>query len=526
MNKNTPVGRKVPLKSSGLVRELAEFMLEGVQTHPDWCESLASVLVGMMMDKSRYMANNLGTVRGNLFFIYVGASGLSFKTIPLVRAVRPMLDALTSTVNADVLKEEGMTIEQLRGSLSQLGKADGNEKKTKTWSTEKRRLEEIESRLVDFTTLQVFTSESLTSHLGKFPQGMICGDEYTKMFKGANKKDYLTDNMEDLSRLYDCDMEKKGTISRGVEYPKDAYICFASATTYYLLTLMTSDFFLQGTGNRIMWILDDELTMVDVEEEAVKGKFFWDPKREEEFKGKMDSIVKKLLAIRYLPTGLIAPDIVAAANLDRYRLRMYNEAVELFNEDLINKDANLIARLAQNAMKLALVHCVGRAAEDGYESVKEYSDDPTNKLEITDEDAQWAIDKTQRHYVYYQKMWEIASRLHGGVIHDLDAEYVKIKVFIRKIEGTPENVEASYKSPVYGGKHRVLGWMLSAHTKWKGTDLQQVIDSMIKSGQLKIGTHKTTREVVQYYTLPGEVEETSELPQATTGYQLPANNVK
>ena len=129
------------------------------------------------------------------------------------------------------------------------------------------------------------------------PVGIIVGDEYTKTFKGANTKAYLSDNMEDLSRLADCDLGKVGTISRGVEYPEHAYVSFASASTYYMLTLMGDEFFIQGTGNRILWIVDEKREEVDVEKEALKAEFFWSIEDEASFLQLLDNLVGKLANI-------------------------------------------------------------------------------------------------------------------------------------------------------------------------------------------------------------------------------------
>ncbi len=469
----TKTGRRVELTSSGLVRELTEFMLDGVNTHPDWVESLAVALVGMLAGKNRYMVNNLGKVRANLFFIIVGASGLSMKSVPLMKVARPILKKLTKAVNDDVLKDAGIKEEEFLARKMANNKADAKERGKDEWKKEKAWLDELEKSMVDFVTPTSFTSELLTTFLSKHPQGLICGDEYTKMFKGTLKKDYLTDNMEDLSRMYDCDMEKKGTQTRGIENPEDAYVSFTSATTYYLLTIMTDDFFLQGTGNRILWILDEELYPMDIEKE--EGKFFWDLNRETEFNNKMDELVIKLMNVRYLPEGIIMPNYAAGIMLDRYRIEMYNEAVKKFNEDILNKDANLISRLAQNSMKLALAHAIGRYAVDDRGT---YHD--VTQLEIVEEDAKWAIEKTRKHYEYYKRMWEVASTIKIGTMKNYKADQERVLFIMDKIESQ--------------GKHMTTA-NLRKHTGWDKAECQKLLDTMVSNGQLKYleglsGIHK------------------------------------
>ena len=78
-----------PYTSTGLVRELADTMKCGIPTHPDWPETLSCSLVSMMMGKSRYIENVLGTIYSNHMVIVIGSSGISYKTVPLKKWMRP-----------------------------------------------------------------------------------------------------------------------------------------------------------------------------------------------------------------------------------------------------------------------------------------------------------------------------------------------------------------------------------------------------------------------------------------------------
>jgi hypothetical protein len=454
-------------------------MLNGVNTHPDWAESLAVAIVGMLAGRKRYMFNNLGPLRANLFFIMVGASGLSFKSVPLMKVARPLLKRLSKAVNDDALADAGITEDEYNARKLANSKADAKERQKDEWKKERAKLDDIERNMVDFVIPQVFTSEMLTTILSKHPQGIICGDEYTKMFKGTQKKDYLVDNMELLSRMYDCDMEKVGTQTRGIENPEEAYVSFTSASTYYLLTIMTDDFFLQGTGNRILWILDEELYPVDLEKEG--GKFFWDLNRELEFNNKMDELVVQLMNVRYLPEGIIMPNYAAGFMLDSYRIEMYNEAVEKFNKDLLNKDANLISRLAQNAMKLALAHAIGRYAEDDRGTYQ----DVTN-LEINVDDATWAIAKTRRHFEYYKRMWEVASTIKTGTMKTYKADQERVLFILERIEGQGNKMTAA---------------KLKKATGWDNTECQKLLDTMLSNGMIKYDKYQSkTKGIIGYYT--------------------------
>lgn len=452
-----------PFKSEGLVRDLSDLLLysssgERKPLDPDWCESLAAALVGTMIGRDRYLLNDYGRLYGNIFVIFVGAAALSFKSVPLINIVRPVIRKVTERKNENAARVAEMTVAEVEERISEMKKM---RKRTKAYHEERKKLDSILRRMVDYEAPQKFTSEFLYTWLKTHPQGIIVGDEYTKMFRGAKTKDYLADNMEDLSRLYDCDAEKVGTQTRGVEYPSDAYICFCSATTYYLLTLMRDDFFIQGTGTRILWILDDVREKIDVEEETMRASFWWGVDEEKKHTQKIDEIVDTLIRIDDLPKGLVQMDFDAGVMLDRYRAEKYNQAVELFNENRLNMDANLVGRLAQNAMKLALIHCVGRYVMD---------EATYNSLEVNKEDAQWAIDKMEKHYNHYKDMMTLAPQLRKTITKSYRTDQQLILYWI-------DELEKRGKRPLKTSLMRQTGFMKD--------DMQDLLDAMLATKQIQ-----------------------------------------
>jgi len=478
-----------PFSSSGLVRELAEFLKQGVPTHSCWCEDLAAALVGTMITRDRYILNSYGKLYGNIFVIYVGASGLSFKTVPLNKVVRPLLMRLTDAVNERLIRAKGLTVDQYKEMQEEYKYMTPRERSSKRGRELRRMLDALAEDLVDLYIPTTFTTEFMISHLSKHPWGMIPSDEYTQMFKGVSKKDYLSGVMEMLSRLYDCEVDKSGTISRGVEFPENTYVTFVSATTYYLLTLMTDDFFLQGTGNRILWIVDDEIEKVEnVEEEILKGEFLWKVRDEEWFEERMNYFTQMLMRIRDLPAGVVTFDPTAGLLIDAYRVEKYNQAADHFLKDVLDKDANFIARLAQNAMKLSLIHCVGRYVMDdvylfngGRRRIEE--------LIISEEDVRWAIELTEIHLEFYKRLKQIASRVMATETRDYKVDQWKVYYWIDY-----------YESKGLG----LTRPRLRAHTGWSVDDTNKILTTMLMNQQVKFveSTNKRGRKSV--YITRGE----------------------
>jgi len=477
-------GRIVGITATGLVGELARFMLKDTPTNPDWCENLACCIIGAVAGaveegEEREIRNAFGKIRPNIFTIYIGASRLGFKTVPLKSAVRPFLNKITNMYNAKTCLEHGLSKEEYDNRFFGALKANAKERATPEWKKEKAFLDKMAKEMVNFEAPESFTSEGLTTWLTRHPHGMIASDEFTNMFKGASSKDYLSNVMETLSRLYDGEVEKKSTISRGIEDVKNIHMCFASATTPYILMLMDDSFFFQGTGNRMLWIIDDSLEKIDVKDEEKFVEFFWNVERSIEHENDFVDLSTKLAGIKSLPKGQVLLSFDAGFELNKYRILMYNEAVELYEEDIMNKDSSFVAGLAQNAMKLALIHCIGRYALDV--SAGNYG----GMMEISKEDSEWAIRKVERHRMYYTKLWELSNRFREGSTKTFKVDQGRILSIIGKLESIGR---------------RMTGNILRQQTGWLKEDCQKVLDTMTLNGDIQVVQESVNGKVVTYYT--------------------------
>ena len=486
VEKEITVKKRAGVTATGLVGELANFMANKIPTSPDWCENLAVCLVGTIAGSTeegqeREIRNSFGPLRPNIFTIYIGASRLGFKTVPLKTVVRPMLQRVTNMYNSKVCLENGITVEEFYTRHFGTIKANAKERATSEWKKERAFLDRISKQLVNFEMPETFTSEALTTWLITHPHGMIVSDEFTNMYKGTSTKDYLANVMEVLSRLYDSEIEKKATIARGVEVAKNIHVCFASATTPYLLTIMDNSFFWQGTGNRILWIVDDDMDKIDQKEEENFTEFFWNPDQTREFEGEFSRLATLLAGIKNLPTGQVLLSFGAAAELNKYRINMYNRAVDLFKLDMMDKDSSFVAGLAQNAMKLALVHCIGRYAMDS--STGNY----TGFMEVNEEDSSWAIKKTDIHLHYYKKLWEISSRVRKTQKPSYEVDQNRVLMYIETFESVGKKLRANN---------------LRQKTKWNIEDCEDVLHTMVLNGTIDIVTETINGKSFSYYTIP------------------------
>jgi len=305
----------------------------------------------------------------------------------------------------------------------------------------------------------------MSKYLLEQPEGACIGDEYTAMFSSKSKT-WLLDSMEFLSKLYDGSIPKYITISRGVEYVPHVYVNFLSATTFYLLKLMkTDDFFLQGTGCRFLWDVETERDFIELDHPSEGFDFFLQYDRRIERDEKLDSFVNKLVSLHikmnniadscYGEIKVLDLEDEALAALTKFRVDKINQATRLFNENVLNPDVGYIARLAENAIKLAGIHCVSRCYDDQLEILD---------MEVSIEDVEWAIEKVEYHYEMYLKLKEIREEIQRDFsTRGHKSDFDRILWIIEK----------------NGGRANITQIMQGTH--WLRTDVTKILQAMIDS---------------------------------------------
>ena len=91
---------------------------------------------------------------------------------------------------------------------------------------------------------------------GKFlhNEGIILRDEFGGLFNQIRSTDWQSDAMEFISEMYDGTFQKRMTISGGLRNVESLYATMLTATTYQFVTRVDPQFFIQGTGNRFLYI--------------------------------------------------------------------------------------------------------------------------------------------------------------------------------------------------------------------------------------------------------------------------------
>jgi len=408
------------ITSSGLVGEIANYIWKRTDTNPSFAETCAAALVATAIGPNVVVPTRMGDNRLNVFGICVGGTGISNKTVAL-DIVRLMARGLGKKLERRVLLPSKFSIEGLANYLA-----------TETnW-------------------------------------GLIVGDEFTTMITQRSKT-WLSDIMEFLSKLWDGYIPQYVTIQRGVEGVPFVYVNFLSATTFYLAKLLKregDDFFIQGTGCRFLWDLDFRRELMD-EDPSQAIEWFLDPFSREELMAELDGYIEELALlhskieeiseISQYKDGIfiLRPTMEAAVELYKYRVETINRAICLFNKDLTNPDSGYIARLAQNAIKLAGVHYLGRV----YQDLSLSNNEELPQIEL--EDVRWAIKKMEHHFRMYVKLKEISEEATSKLTSGYQADWQKVL----------DTIDSK------GGKASISDIM--KRTRWKSKHALEILQSMI-----------------------------------------------
>ena len=327
------------------IEEFTGFISERVPTADEWAEDLAVALLSTTLGRKRLISTSIGNLRLNVWHIYIGPSGLGYKTVPM--------------------KEYVLTI------LSHMNEITGD----------------------DLILPSSFSYEGMVEYMSKHnKEGIIIRDEVSTLFKEPSTKTYSADAIEFMSQLYDGTIQKRYTRKAKLDHVSYCYVVFVGATTPYLYQVLDEEVFVQGLGNRILFDFwkgnlkkfnGDEL-FYDMEEELL---------REE----KLKDYATKLCNLRKAKPTIFLPEPDAAQMLAEFKSKVEREAYRLYEKDTRSLLATYLARTSEMAIKLSGLKMASRLWDVIPQS-------QLSNLIFTAEDAEWAINKVKRHIENFKRL--------------------------------------------------------------------------------------------------------------------------
>lgn len=357
------------LPAQGFIKEYQDFILDKINTNPEWAESLAVGLVSTVSYRV-HIRNKQGKVKPNIWTVVVGNSGIAKKSSPVNSYVKPILKMVEEKLNDGVhlrmpgdFTKEGM-IAYLSGSFNRGNGHNGNGN-----SGEEE-------------------GSSPIQHV--YNNGIIIRDEFSQIFSGM-KKDYLRDTLEFFSELYDGTDQFRVTKGGAIEEVGESYVSLLGATTPTIYQSMDRNFFVQGTGNRFMYIVIDPNSII-CEQKGVK---FWVQSQEERDKLEQDleRFANLLSSIPESGYETLPINYKALSLWAKYEEEKSIAIKTMVLLDKYNQDHTYLARMAEMVLKFAIVHCLSRNITTPIEPCSYHNP----SMEISEYDIQWAIGKVERH---------------------------------------------------------------------------------------------------------------------------------
>jgi hypothetical protein len=378
---SVPIDKLNLNEDEGFIEEFKEFLLSQIPTSPSWAEDIATSVVSLVAGPERLTSTRIGQLRLNLWFLYIGPSGLAYKTAPLRYFLLPLLLRLGKLIGRDILLPSSFSIEGLVEYMTKSERA----------------------------------------------MGMILKDEFTILLKEASgDKGYNVDILEFLSQLYDGTIQKRYTRKAKLEEVLRPYVVFLGCTTPYIYDVVEPAVFVQGLGNRLLFdywegkpkaIAADEL-FYDMEEDEGRDRI-------------LHRFAERLAGLWKVRGRSLRPGPEAASRLAEFKERKDCEAYGLYLKDPLDLKPAYLARAGEMAIKLAGVRAFSRL----WLSPHLYDEDI---IPITVEDADWAINKVEHHIKAFEKFlseWRMRPIKARSMIYKAEME-----AFLSVIASNPDRI--------------------------------------------------------------------------------------
>lgn len=367
-------------ESKDFIEDYTKFILKYIDTNPDWAEAAAIQVLNAVVSNRIFCHTKIGKLNTNLFYLAIGPSGLAMKSASLKYFVFPLL------------------------------------------ATEKMIKRILPNR---------FSVEGFISYLKDSPCGLIIRDEFSSMFKDTSKS-YLGDVLEFLSELYDGSIQKRATKKGGIESSFNVNVSLIGATTPYLFQIMEISFFVQGTGNRILYFWNDPVPQDDTNFTLPDISILEREKEMETFQERLERIDMILGSNHWM--GLFTE------TSENKIISFRNEMREISLKALKDKkdiDQLYYIRLAEMMIKLATI----KAFSSREIIMHKMADDESVKRKffpVAEIDVDWAISKIRKHIEYFKRIkseWKNTPRKKTLYSDEDQLQYALVKLELAGEEG-------------------------------------------------------------------------------------------
>ena len=245
---------------------------------------------------------------------------------------------------------------------------------------------------------------------------VIIRDKFSRLFKDT-RREAMSDVLEFLSELWDGYVESYRTRKYGLEGGVDAYAVLLAASSPYFFKLLSSqeEFFVQGLGNRFLYIVEKNPRVKKI---INPDDFFFGPgSSDEKWRKLKKEVIDELNQLKQVKTAYVKPEA------RKLWVDFYNSYLEKVSK-LDELEGSYLTKVPLNALKLALIYAASRL------------DFRNEVLNVTEEDMTRAIEDMRKFEAQYQELmtwWnEYAGQLKSVKKISRASKY-DLQEFMRKI---------------------------------------------------------------------------------------------
>ena len=302
------------------IEDYTDFLVEQTDTNYDWAESIATSVLSTVLGSRRYLYTKQGAVKMNLFFLYIGPSGLAKKSLPMTNFGQPLIEKYDELMGYSAMDPPKRT--------------------------------ELPRR---------FSLEGMISYLNEENQeGLLWKDEFTSMFKEANKE-YMSGLIEFVSELVDGRLGARYTNKNKLQLPQDVYVNVIAATTPYIYDVISNDFFLQGTGNRVLYLIYDGKYKA---QDIVDTEKYFGSYNKELHDSDQDEYAKNLTLLGNSQLNYLQPIDEAGQMWLKWRNELDERVASKYKESMFDVTTVYLGKAAINTLKLAGILRYSRLCRD------------------------------------------------------------------------------------------------------------------------------------------------------------------